>query len=86
LNNAANLFRANGSQAALIHFSDSAQTVLPMAATTYSSIATGYAPFGGTNWEAGLAAALTLLPGPPPGTVVVFITDGVPNAYLDAAG
>ena len=60
--NAASIFNTGGSKAALIHFSDSAQIVLPLATTTYGSIASGYAPAGGTNWEAGLAAALTLLP------------------------
>ena len=63
LTSAASIFNTNGSKAALIHFSDNAQTVLPLATTTYGSITTGYAPTGGTNWEAGLAAALALPPG-----------------------
>jgi uncharacterized repeat protein (TIGR01451 family) len=81
LQSAANVFNTNGSKAALIHFSDSAQLVQPMSTSTYSSITSGYSPSGGTNWEAGLKAALALLPSP--NTVVIFITDGTPTAYLD---
>ncbi|MBB6306042.1 VWA domain-containing protein [Xanthobacter tagetidis] len=86
LTNAASILNTNGAQAAVIHFSDAAQLVQPMSTSTWGSIASGYAPVGGTNWEAGLAAAAALLPGPPPGTIVVFITDGVPNAALDGSG
>lgn len=86
LTNAASILNTNGAQAAVIHFSDAAQLVQPMSTSTWGSIATGYSPVGGTNWEAGLAAAAALLPGPPPATVVVFITDGVPNAALDGSG
>ncbi|MEP9349993.1 VWA domain-containing protein [Xanthobacter sp. KR7-225] len=86
LSSAAAILNTNGAQAAVIHFSDAAQLVQPMSTSTWGSIASGYAPVGGTNWEAGLAAAAALLPGPPPGTIVVFITDGVPNAALDGSG
>jgi hypothetical protein len=85
--NAASIFNNNGSKAAVVHFSDNAQVVLaPLSTPNYSVITTGYAPVlgTGTNWEAGLAAARTLLPSP--NTVIVFITDGTPTAYLDPAG
>jgi uncharacterized repeat protein (TIGR01451 family) len=86
LNNAAALFNTHGSQAAMVHFSDGAQVVMPMASSTYGSISSGYSPVGGTNWEAGLTAALGLVSGAPPNTIVVFITDGEPNAALDPSG
>lgn len=86
LANAAAILNTNGAQAAVIHFSDTAQLVHPMSTATWGTIGSGYSPVGGTNWEAGLAAATSLLPGPPPATIVVFITDGVPNAALDGSG
>ena len=84
LANAASIFNANGSQAAVIRFSDSATLAYPMAAATYPLVTNGYNPAigGGTNWEAAMLAALGLLPSP--NTIIVFITDGTPTAYLDA--
>ena len=86
LTNAAAMFNANGSQAAVIRFSDNATVTYPMATATYGSVNTGYNPAagGGTNWEAAMLAALNLPPGP--NTIIVFITDGTPTAYLDAGG
>lgn len=86
LSSAASIFNVNGSKAAVIHFNDNASVVQPLATATYTNVNLGYAappPSGGTNWEAALKTALGLLPSP--NTVVVFITDGVPTAYLDNA-
>ncbi|MDP1731605.1 MAG: VWA domain-containing protein [Devosia sp.] len=86
LANAAAMFNANGSQAAVIRFSDNATVAYPMATATYPLVNTGYNPAagGGTNWEAAMLAAFGLLPSP--NTIIVFITDGTPTAYLDAGG
>lgn len=86
LNNAASVLNNNGSKAALVRFSDNATLVYNWATATYSTLNTGYNPNngGGTNWEAALLAAKNALPMPP--SVVIFITDGVPTAYLDNAG
>ncbi len=83
LANAASVFNTNGSQAAVIRFSDTATVSYPMASATYGSVNVGYNPNagGGTNWEAAMNAALGLLPSP--NTIIVFITDGTPTAYLD---
>ena len=92
LTNAASIFNSNGSQAAVIRFSDTATVSYPMATATYGSVNTGYAPAagGGTNWEAAMIAAHGLLTTLPPGilanTMIVFITDGTPTAFLDAGG
>jgi len=85
LANAASTFNSNGSQAAVIRFSDTATVSYPMATSTYGSVNAGYNPAagGGTNWEAAMNAALGLLPSP--NTIIVFITDGTPTAYLDAS-
>ena len=84
LTNAAAMYNANGSQAAVIRFSDAATVTYPMATATYASVNAGYNPAagGGTNWEAAMLAALGLMPSP--NTIIVFITDGTPTAYLDA--
>ena len=86
LTSAASVLNNNGSKAAVIHFSDNAQVVLPLSTATYGNITTGYSPSGGTNWEAAMTQALALLPGAGANTVIVFITDGVPTAYLDNSG
>ncbi|MBK8085188.1 MAG: DUF11 domain-containing protein [Devosia sp.] len=83
---AASVFNTSGSQAAVIRFSDTATVSYPMASSSYATVNVGYNPAagGGTNWEAALAAAASLLPNP--NTIVVFITDGTPTAYLDGGG
>ena len=85
LANAASVFNTNGSQAAVIRFSDTATVSHPMASSTYGSVNAGYNPAagGGTNWEAAMNAALGLLPNP--NTIIIFITDGTPTAYLDGS-
>lgn len=84
LAHAASIFNTNGSQAAVIRFSDTATVSYPMASATYGTVNSGYNPNtgGGTNWEAAMNAAAGMLPSP--NTVIVFITDGTPTAYLDA--
>lgn len=86
LSNAASIFNTNGAQAALIHFSDNAQLVQPMGTATWGNIATGYSPSGGTNWEAAMTMAKSVLTTAPPNTIIVFITDGIPTAFLDGSG
>ena len=86
LTSAASVFNMNGSKAAVVHFSDNAQVALPLSTATYGTITAGYAPSGGTNWEAGLAKAQTLLGSAGANTIIVFVTDGIPTAYLDNAG
>jgi uncharacterized repeat protein (TIGR01451 family) len=77
------------SQAAVITFSNSATVVSPMSAATFStSPSLSYSmTFGGeTNWEAAMAAASTMAASAPSPTMIVFITDGIPNKYIDAGG
>lgn len=83
LAHAAAIFNAHGAQAAVVRFSDTAVVAYPMATGSFATINTGYNPNngGGTNWEAGMLMAKSLLPSP--NTVIVFITDGIPTAYLD---
>lgn len=86
LTSAAAIFNTNGAQAAVVRFSDNAVVSYPMASGTFPLVSNGYNPAsgGGTNWEAGLLAANSLLPNP--NTIIVFITDGTPTAYLDGGG
>lgn len=86
LTNAASIFNNNGAQAAVIRFSDNAVVSYPMGTGTFPLVSNGYNPAagGGTNWEAALLAANSLLPSP--NTIIVFITDGTPTAYLDSGG
>ncbi|HTO29434.1 MAG TPA: VWA domain-containing protein, partial [Devosia sp.] len=86
LASAAAIFNTNGAQAAVVRFSDNAVVSYPMASGTFPLVSNGYNPAsgGGTNWEAGLLAANSLLPSP--NTIIVFITDGTPTAYLDGGG
>ncbi|KRA47422.1 VWA domain-containing protein [Devosia sp. Root635] len=86
LTNAASIFNSNGAQAAVIRFSDNAVVSYPMGSGTFPLVTNGYNPAagGGTNWEAALLAANSLLPSP--NTIIVFITDGTPTAYLDGSG
>ena len=86
LTSAASVLNVNSSKAALIHFSDNAQIVLPLSTSTYGSITTGYAPTGGTNWEAAMVKAQSVAASAGPNTIIVFITDGVPTAFLDNSG
>jgi uncharacterized repeat protein (TIGR01451 family) len=97
LTSAGALFNTHGSKAAVIHFSDIAQQILPMSTATYSSITSQYNPSsqqpagsgpyysgGSTNWEAALLAAVPLAANQP--VIAVFITDGDPTSYLDSSG
>jgi len=85
LTNAASVFNQGGSQAAEILFSDAAQLKYSMSASTYPNLPGSYpVPFGETNWEAALQMATTIAAPPP--TVVIFITDGAPDKYLDSSG
>ena len=86
LTNAAGIFNSNGAQAAVIRFSDNAVVSYPMGTGTIPLVSNGYNPAagGGTNWEAAMLAANSLLPSP--NTIIVFITDGTPTAYLDSGG
>lgn len=84
--NAASIFNAHGAQAAVVRFSNNAVVAYPMATGSFATVNAGYNPNngGGTNWEAGLLMAKSLLPSA--NTVIIFITDGIPTAYLDANG
>jgi von Willebrand factor type A domain/Domain of unknown function DUF11 len=83
---AASALNNNGAQTALVRFSDNALVVQPWSTGAWGSLNTGYNPAtgGGTNWEAAMLAAKSLLP--KPNSIIIFITDGVPTAYLDNGG
>jgi hypothetical protein len=69
----------------VITFADNATVVNPMSTATFTSASP--LSFGGeTNWEAGLKAARLLAATSPSPTIIVFITDGIPNKYLNASG
>ena len=71
-------------QAAVITFSNSATVVKPLSTTTFGSPPS--LSFGGeTNWEAAMKAAATMAASAPSPTIIVFITDGIPNRYIDAS-
>jgi von Willebrand factor type A domain/Domain of unknown function DUF11 len=86
LTTAAGILNTNGSKAALVRFSNNALVVQNWSTATYSSLNTGYNPMagGGTNWEAAMVAAKGLLPHT--NAIIIFITDGVPTAFLDNSG
>jgi len=87
LNNAKHWFdntNASGvpAQGAVIVFSDTATLAQPMSAATFST----YLPlnYGGeTNWEAAMQMAASEAATAPAPTIIIFITDGIPNKYID---
>jgi uncharacterized repeat protein (TIGR01451 family) len=92
LNSTASLFNTNGSKAALIYFSDIAQTIQPLSSSTYGLLTNAYNPFtpspltsphlqgGATNWQAAMTQALGLIPSAQPNVVIILLTDGTPTA------
>jgi hypothetical protein len=88
LNNAKQMFNnvnSSGVQAqgAVITFSDTATLLQPMSAATLTSPAT--LTFGGeTNWEAAMQLAYTTASSSPLPTIIVFITDGIPNRIISS--
>jgi len=83
LTNVAAVFNQGGSQTAEIYFATNANYIHHWP-SAYSSLSYPAIPLGETNWEAALQMATTI-PAPLP-TVVIFITDGAPNRYLDSSG
>ncbi|WP_412050835.1 VWA domain-containing protein [Hoeflea sp. Naph1] len=86
--NMAKIAVGNGSQASLIEFDSGATVPTTMSSASLDAIASSYwmSAGGGTNWEAALIAADSILPNGGRDTIMYFITDGRPTAYVDGSG
>ncbi|AKI01617.1 von Willebrand factor type A domain [Hoeflea sp. IMCC20628] len=86
--NMAKIAVGNGSQASLIEFDSGATVPTAMSTASLDAIANSYwmSAGGGTNWEAALIAADSILPNGGRDTIMYFITDGRPTAYVDGSG
>jgi uncharacterized repeat protein (TIGR01451 family) len=94
VNAAAQMFNTNGAQAAVVFFNNYATTIKNWStANLQPGVAmSGYAPANETNWQDAMNAALTLVGTAPaniaPNTqpIIIFVTDGNPDAYGPAPG